>query len=87
MCLSCEKLGVKPPAAILQVESAKADRATGVGIAIGAIGLAILVVLAPARDGASPGGKLRLLGYAVSILGIGLAMVSAANRRLHKKKK
>jgi hypothetical protein len=84
-----QKMNKEPlsfPTKEFRVADAKNDILTGKLITVGCLLGAILVVLVPAREGASPGGKLFLIGLALSGVGKGLSMVSRAKRRFEKAK-
>jgi hypothetical protein len=67
-----------------EVADAKSDILTGRMICIGALAAAVAVIVIPAREGASPGGKFFLVGLALAGVGKGMQMVASAKRRLEK---
>ena len=67
-----------------EVADAKSDILTGRMIWVAGFIAAAVVIMVPAREGASPGGKFVLVGLALSAAGKGLKMVSSAKRRLEK---
>ena len=85
MCLACEKAGVQVSRDVVWKEESKADLITGWCLVIGAVAFVAFVLIVPARDGASPGGKLRLVGYALIPLSAGIGMVAKARARLRRK--
>jgi ABC-type Fe3+-siderophore transport system permease subunit len=64
------------------VADAKSDILTGKLILAAAFIAAVVIIVVPYREGASPGGKFILVGLALSAAGKGLQMVSNAKRRL-----
>ena len=85
VCLACEKAGVQVPRSAVWKEASKTDLITGWCLVIGAAAFVAFVLIVPARDGASPSGKLPLVGYAMIPLGTGIGMIAKARTRLRRK--
>jgi len=87
MCIPCSQAGAKDPNFDQAVSDAESDRFWGRAMIVAAITLVAVVLLVPARQGASPGSKIALLGLALVILGGGLKKTVAAARVLRAKRK
>ena len=85
MCIPCSQAGAKDPNCDTKVQRAESQRFVGRVMIAAAIGIVVIVLFVPSRQGASPGGTFYLLGLAAIALSGGLMKTSAAARTLRSK--